>query len=1220
MGISRMPQKAKHYARGVIIMTKPRLTYLLVLLTALLLTSVSVAFAQTIYIDSDIASPPYPKTNEWKEFNVYVKLDSSDYVDPSLWVYLPFDSVLTGEPDEVSLEVWDGSTWKQYDPEIGEYYYYFFLSSIPTSAAETTFTVKARIKFAEGKSAVYNGFGFELWDNDGNNWSFLDGLYVDLPVTDSFEPDNDPGQAHVVDLGSSFGCLSLLSGNYDSQDWFVFTINEPRTFVSIETSGCEGLQTLDTVIELYDSEFNLLASDDDSGNNYYSKIFYYFSSPGDYYVRVKGYEPGSYEGYYSLSVSTFTPSMEISGFVFPYSGGTLVGLVKVYDKDGNVAATVPVGTDGYYEVNVPAGDYKLYFSPHPDLGLVPEWYNNKRSFEEAYVITPEDCEFYNGTLYYVAETAYLASEDNVPTVEILSPVENEVVTSTAFSASFIYQEDSQRKVAAEIYNSNNELIDGYYNVFEPGTTQTVDFAVNEDGKYIFKVNVEDESGNIAMDEVNFYVDTQAPSISIEGIDGTYFTTTVTPLANFFDANLTSTEVVLYKDGEVVADWTNGTPVAEEGDYVIYAEASDIAENVTTASASFVIDRTAPSISFKGFENGGYYNTTVTPSAVFDDKHLDVTEVVLYKDGEEVSGWTNGDPVTEEGSYEVFAYAKDKCGNEATASASFVIDMTAPEVTILSPEPDKIYSGTFTVDATYSAEVTEIEVLLNDTLVATSVPVDVDSTEFDDGAYELKVVVKDRAGNAGMDSISITIDNNAPQIVITPEDGSYVSADEIVPEIDIYDACLKDVYCFLNGAPYSIGTTITGEGSYELIVVAADQLGRSRLARSRFVLDNTAPQITISGVEDNGYYNSPVTPVIEITDTNLATVTITLNGKAFESGTQIAEDGTYKLYVVASDKAGNTTTKDVTFSIALKEVLRIFGNDRIKTAVTLSEKTFTTADAVVIATAYNFPDALAAAPLAHALSAPILLVNKDTVPDAVISEIERLGAQEAYIVGGEGVISAAVEDQLKGLGLSVERIAGVDRYDTAVQIAYKLSDILGVTSFEKAYIATGENFPDALAAGGVAAKVSCPILLVKKDYIPYVVKQAIEELGITQTYILGGVGAVSSSVESNLPNPTRLAGKDRYETAVRIAEHAVQDLGFDSSAIYVATGLNYPDALAAGACVAKTANPILLVKTDEVPQSVVDFIASHSEIIKIRIVGGTGAVSSTVEEVLRNMIQ
>jgi hypothetical protein len=77
-----------------------------------------------------------------------------------------------------------------------------------------------------------------LWDYDGNNWSFLDGLYVDLPVTDSFEPDNDPGQAHVVDLGSSFGCLSLLSGNYDSKDWFVFTINEPETFVSIETSGC----------------------------------------------------------------------------------------------------------------------------------------------------------------------------------------------------------------------------------------------------------------------------------------------------------------------------------------------------------------------------------------------------------------------------------------------------------------------------------------------------------------------------------------------------------------------------------------------------------------------------------------------------------------------------------------------------------------------------------------------------------------------------------------------------------------------------------------------------------------------------------------------------------------------------------------------------------------------------------------------------------------------
>ena len=413
------------------------------------------------------------------------------------------------------------------------------------------------------------------------------------------------------------------------------------------------------------------------------------------------------------------------------------------------------------------------------------------------------------------------------------------------------------------------------------------------------------------------------------------------------------------------------------------------------------------------------------------------------------------------------------------------------------------------------------------------------------------------------------------------------------------------------------------GYYYYFVVTSDgefESPPSEIRSGYFTVDNTPPSIFIEGVEDGTTYTVPVTPEFSAEDANLATVSATLNGEPFTSGSTVSEDGTYTLCVHAKDKAGNESSRCVTFYIVrLEEIERIYGQTRIDTAVELSEKTFTTANAVVIATAYNFPDALAAAPLAHALSAPILLVKQDVVPASVVSEIQRLEAKEAYIIGGEGVISAAVEDQLEGLGLTVERIAGVNRYETAALVARKLSEVLGVSSFETAYIATGENFPDALAAGGVAARASCPILLVKKDAIPHVVSQAIEDLGILRTYILGGEGAVSSSVENALPNPARLAGKDRYETAVRIAEHAVGDLGFDISAIYVATGLNYPDALAAGACVARTSNPLLLVKTDAVPSTVADFISAHSEIRKIRIIGGPGAVSAEVEDQLERLI-
>lgn len=303
-------------------------------------------------------------------------------------------------------------------------------------------------------------------------------------------------------------------------------------------------------------------------------------------------------------------------------------------------------------------------------------------------------------------------------------------------------------------------------------------------------------------------------------------------------------------------------------------------------------------------------------------------------------------------------------------------------------------------------------------------------------------------------------------------------------------------------------------------------------------------------------------------------------------------------------------------------VRMAGTDRVMTAVAVSKDTFAVAGTVIIATARNFPDALAAAPLANAYGAPILLVEPKSLPSGVASEITRLGATKAIIIGGEGAVSLGVEDALINRGLTIQRIAGDNRYDTAAKIALALRTALGVSSFDKAYIATGDNFPDALAAGGVAAADGAPILLVRGNALPAETQSVITALAVKRTVVLGGEGAVSASVASKLPKPTRVAGENRYETGVKVVQYALANVaGFSTSTVYLSTGENYPDALAAGAASAVTRNPIVLVPGTKLPGTVSTFITSQKSTIRtVKALGGETVVSDSVIDAVMKLLK
>lgn len=295
--------------------------------------------------------------------------------------------------------------------------------------------------------------------------------------------------------------------------------------------------------------------------------------------------------------------------------------------------------------------------------------------------------------------------------------------------------------------------------------------------------------------------------------------------------------------------------------------------------------------------------------------------------------------------------------------------------------------------------------------------------------------------------------------------------------------------------------------------------------------------------------------------------------------------------------------------------RIAGNNRYDTAVEISKKGWTASDVVVVATGQNFPDALAGAPLAAAHDAPLLLSQTSGLPASVSAEVTRLGATTAYVLGAEAALGANVVIQLKAAGVTnVIRIKGANRYDTAAKIAEEVVAKRGPAY--RVVIAAGENFPDALAVGGFAGANGYPILLVQRTAVPQATAQALASLASTGSIVVGGPAAVSDAVVGQLPAPERVSGANRYETAARISEYAFQN-GATYSRVAIATGKTFPDALGAGAWLARVGGVLVLTDPATLSSDTDDFIRAHcSSIDVLSILGGEPAVSSGVVSAAR----
>ncbi len=340
--------------------------------------------------------------------------------------------------------------------------------------------------------------------------------------------------------------------------------------------------------------------------------------------------------------------------------------------------------------------------------------------------------------------------------------------------------------------------------------------------------------------------------------------------------------------------------------------------------------------------------------------------------------------------------------------------------------------------------------------------------------------------------------------------------------------------------------------------------------------------------------------------------------------------TYYLSVMASQDTPSDYTLTYTIDREPFSLDRVAGRNRYETALELSADAWAAGDAdtVLIATGADFPDAICAGGLAGATRGPILLNPPGALLVSVRDEIERLGATTVYILGGEAAISRDVEAAIANLDgvTNVRRLAGIDRYETSRLIAEE------IYSFDAGpgptFLVRGDDFADAAACSCQAARSGRPILLTRHD----VLDPATKELAIRNqaVRIVGGSEAVSERVERELVLSLinfiqtgegfvdRVSGADRYATAAEMATQWSYATSRDGHVqIGVATGEQFPDALAAGPYLARLRGCLLLTRSDSLPAATASGAVETAQSgVDAVIVGGPDAVSPGVEDQLR----
>lgn len=302
-----------------------------------------------------------------------------------------------------------------------------------------------------------------------------------------------------------------------------------------------------------------------------------------------------------------------------------------------------------------------------------------------------------------------------------------------------------------------------------------------------------------------------------------------------------------------------------------------------------------------------------------------------------------------------------------------------------------------------------------------------------------------------------------------------------------------------------------------------------------------------------------------------------------------------------------------------ETGRIWGQSRIDTAAEVALANFPDgADHVILVRGGWWPDALSSAAFSGALDAPVLLTHRDHLSERTDRTLEELGTTRVTIVGGPGAVQPQVEAELERQGYEVTRVFGRTRFDTAAEVARRLSERIGSVDGQRAvFIAFGGDFPDALAVGPGAHRAVIPVLLTERDELHPATAQAMEDVNAEVAVIVGGTGVVQPSVERDIERrgvaTRRVSGQTRFATAQAVGRFLRRQLGFATRHAVLVRGDIFPDALAAAPYAGDHQAPILLTEGPaESSYDELQFLVDHAEgIDRVVAIGGPGAVRDAI---------
>ena len=269
-----------------------------------------------------------------------------------------------------------------------------------------------------------------------------------------------------------------------------------------------------------------------------------------------------------------------------------------------------------------------------------------------------------------------------------------------------------------------------------------------------------------------------------------------------------------------------------------------------------------------------------------------------------------------------------------------------------------------------------------------------------------------------------------------------------------------------------------------------------------------------------------------------------------------------------------------------QVERIGGKDRIETSLKIADRIG--AKKAYVVSADTFADAISVGSIAAKNNDAIVLTRDDQNLGKTLS---GMGVGTAIVVGGENSVSSSVYNEIDSSIATTQRIAGSNRYNTSKKLVES-------TGKKDVGVATGRDFPDALTSGPLLAKKDIPLMLVdgrNNEDLPS---------GIKGSYTFGGTMSVKQEYGK------RLSGKDRYETAEKIAEEMGK---YDT--VVLASGTVYADALSATSLANKLNAPILLSKKNVMTKTTKDLI---KKVKKVVIVGGEGSISDEVVKEIKNI--